>query len=199
MDTILDNILEAKFDRLSEWKHRYNSMEYPEKIALNLLYDGLTLLIIWDEFVQEIRNAEIRNEVVQSPIDEVVYILSEMRNKAQFEFVRPTLLDKFQEVRKVNSLDFTTFRLTYAKASAGSAVALEETEYTYVFYTAAYEAIYYWLAYRLKGENHRKAFQGISGMQIGNIDYANLDSLVDGFGHAVSVLYNLHKLAKNIK
>ncbi|SVD59576.1 uncharacterized protein METZ01_LOCUS412430, partial [marine metagenome] len=86
-----------------------------------------------------------------------------------------------------HSFNFSSFNERAKKAAKSSKI--EEIEFTYYYYTAAYEFIYAWMTQILIGMDKEEAFYNLSGVKIGGKNFESLDELIKMFGLGVNLLY----------
>ncbi|MFH1213481.1 MAG: hypothetical protein V1681_05300 [Candidatus Neomarinimicrobiota bacterium] len=186
MSSFIEDLVSAKYNRLNDWRTRYSKREYPDKIGMNLLYEGLTIEKDWDDLK---KTFDTENQGSFDSFDEAYSFLYNKRRNIQINIVHPILEDSFKKVKKLPYLNFDTFRDMCYKAKDSNSDIVEEIEFTYFFHTSAYELIYGWSAFGLIGYDKNHAFQNISRTIFNGIDYYSLESLVQAFGQASSLFY----------
>ena len=67
---------------------------------------------------------------------------------------------------------------------------IEEVEFTYYYYTAAYEMIYLWASFGLMGLSKEQASLNVSGAVFPGVDNSLLKELVPAFAQIASQYYS---------
>lgn len=163
---------------------RYDRNIYPKKVCKNILYEGLTKNKDWPNLNNSF-NIKIQKEF--RPIYEADQYLYNRRRNIQLNKIHPIVEEKYNLIDQLPHMDFNLLREKCK--SAKSSDEIEEIEFTYFFYTLAYELIYKWAAYGLIGEEPDQAFLNLTGALFGSIYFNSQNSLIEHFVKAASLFY----------
>ena len=190
MDNFVEMLNSEKMKKLNEFRDRYSFNEYPVKLTKNLLYEGLTIQAMWQELQKSFstfgNNAETLFDDFQSAHK---HIFVRRRQIATSEIL-PSVDSKYSSVSTLPDINFSSLRTRADAASKGDPSVIEQIEFSYYFYTCAYEMIYAWSAYGLMGNNKEESYSLISPMKMGGIDYSDLGGFVHSLGQAASMFYS---------
>lgn len=188
MEPFINTLIQAKYNRLNEWRKRYSRREYPVKLGLNLLYEGLTIKKDWTDIK---KSFDSENQGMFTSFDDADTYLYSRRRNIQVNEILPIVENQFKKIEKLPYLDFSSFRnrCYSAQKSQSNPEIIEEIEFTYFFHTSAYELIYRWSALGLIGYNQNQAFENISNTVFEDIDFNSLELLVQAFGKVSSMYY----------
>jgi len=190
MKSLLESLVEQKYERMLDWRKTTERTVYPIKLSKNLLYEGLTLLEIWNELKKSFRTFNLLgNKNIYDNFTEAHKHIFVRRRQIQTDNILPIIDNKYYKISNLPYLKFDSFRSRSTNACNGNSSELEEIEFTYFFHTAAYELVYAWSAAGLLGQSKEEAFLSVCSAKWEGLDYDSLDTLVEAFGRTVSIFY----------
>ena len=205
MDTFkfLKHSYRRKVNKLSEWRDRYESNEYPEKVVLNLFYDLYTLKEFWPSF-ETIFKGDVY-DVSLIPKEKLSVLINDdyskddsrvlvNNNKLWEQFaldrlnkVRPVLLELMKSNILVGNIEYKKFKELIEETEDANTL-IEEIEYGYIFYELVIEMIMIWAAYGKLGYDRITASIATTGMVAGSFNFRNLETTIDSFSEIVAMV-----------
>jgi hypothetical protein len=177
-------------EKLLDWRNRYTKEEYAEKVAKNLLYEGLAIGKIWNELLMSFSTIGNQGEPLFSDISSAQNHIFVRRRQISVNDILPTIEENYPRISHLPTINFNVFRGKVDSASRGNVTMIEEVEFTYYYYTAAYEMIYLWASFGLMGLSKDQASLNVSGAVFPVIDYSSPDELVSAFAQMASNYYS---------
>jgi len=188
-DELLTTLGARRKDKLLNWRIRYTKMEYPAKVAKNLLYEGLAIQKIWHELLSCFSTIGNKGESLFHDISSAQNHVFVRRRQISVNEILPTIENNYPRISNLPTLDFSVFRRKVDSATRGDVEMIEEVEFTYYYYTAAYEMIYLWASFGLLGLTKDQASLNVSGAVFPVIDYSSPNELVTAFAKMASSYY----------
>jgi len=180
---IINSIYNDRLAKLNMWRQRYSKTEYPYKVALNTVYQMLTLIEAWDYILSSFNQGKIYNDfqnaynVVQKKSGDIA--LAKVHNIVE---------SKIHSGGNISLLDINMLNGFVSKAQKGDNEFVEKVELCYFWYTGAAELAYAYAAFGLIGLSKMEAMQQISSIIIGgNPD--ELDNALGMFGTNIEMCY----------
>lgn len=190
LSTFLDSLGDQKNQKLLEWRQRYTRVEYPFKVAQNLLYEALTIQKLWPEFRKSFQTIGVDGErEILTSFQEAHNYIYVRRRQVQTSEIQPLVAQAYNSTTAIPRLNFATFRQRVSEAQNGNHKMMEEIEFAYFFHTAAYEMIYGWAAAGLMGYDEQKAYHSITPAVFEGLDFNSLDLMIHAFGQSASMVY----------
>lgn len=157
------------------WKARYSTVEYPQKVIMNIFYQKYSIEKMWPT----IFNSNYSNW-------ETAYKNLKLRNAeiAQREII-PILESKLRSNDQVTSIKFSDFTTYIQAAASGNEKALKAIEYTYFLHRIFDELILVWVAMVVSGDTKINAIAKITRAVLEEMpinDYAEIQQIFDQLG-----------------
>ena len=171
---------------MAEWRARYRASEYPEKVAKNLVYEGLTIEVLWDKFIDSF-DTPLNGSV--GDFSEGWGLIQNQRQKIQTGNVLPLLESKWRTISAVPLVDVAGLRSRVKRASQGATAEIEEIDFSYYFSTVAYETAYGWFAAGLSGLDYQEAYEAVCPVKFSGIDWRDPSLVLGAFGRASNFYY----------
>ncbi len=160
---------------INNWNNRYSTLEYPEKVIMNIFYRKYTIEKMWPTiFNTKYSNWETAYEKLRYKYAEV----------AQRD-INPILKTKLRSNDKVTSIKFSDFTSYIQSATLGNKEAIKGIEYTYFLHRIFDELTLIWVAMVISGDSKIDAITKISGAIIAEMpinDYDVIEQIFDQLG-----------------
>lgn len=184
---------------LNNWRELYSSHEYPFKIVLNIFYRQYTMKSIWDNHINSsfsrFKNSETDFMQASQKLE------MEYSNASNHFIIGNTLIDLMNKQHDVGGLNYKNNIPLVSKGQSGDNKAIEELEFTYLYYFLSNKATLLWAAFGRIGFSQIDAITQVTGTLIEyrkEIDYAGILSILGMLGASktmnkmYSPLSNLH-------
>ena len=160
---------------INTWKNRYTSVEYPQKIVMNMFYKKYTIERMWPTlFTKKYTDWQTAYQAIKIHFGEV----------AQLE-IAPLLEMKLKSNDKVNTIKYSDFTSYIQSASAGNKEALKGIEYTFLLNRILDEYVLVWAAMVASGETKINAIAKITRAVLAEMpinDYLTIEQIFDQLG-----------------
>lgn len=177
MNPILTKSYPSSVVKLKEWRTRYSKKEYPEKVLINLYYNLHTTNYMWDEIVRIF----LAREKVFGDVVEALNSLEDRYREVQVQKINQRLLDLIRTSPIVGGLNYNNYSADILKAQNGDNAAVEEVEYSYLFYSCIDTYILLWAAFGLTGEDQEKAYIDSTGMLMHGLPCTEYEKAISVF------------------
>lgn len=181
----LSNPFNEATNNLKNWRNRYSKHEYPFKVVLNIFYRQYTMNSIWEN---QIENSFSRFKNTETDVLAAFQKLEEEYSNASGQFtIGNTLIDLMNKQQDVGGLNYKTNIPIITRAQNGDNKAIEELEFTYVYYMLCNKATLMWAAFGRKGFSKIDAIAQVTGVVIEYskpIGYADILSVLGRLGIA---------------
>jgi hypothetical protein len=160
----LSNPFNEGLNNLRNWRNRYTKNEYPSKVVLNIFYRQYTMKSIWES---QIDNSF--NRFKNTEIDVLVAFqkLETEYSNASIHFTNGnTLIDLMNQQQDVGGLNYRNNIPLIRRGQSGDNQAIEEIEFTYLYYMLANKATLMWAAFGRKGFSRVDAIAQVTGVVI---------------------------------
>jgi hypothetical protein len=154
----------GRLDQLKEYRQRYSKSEYPRKVAINLVYAALAneqLLAEKDIFFQ----GKLFPTVQQAAQ------AAGMKREQHRQNVIGSVEDKLRSGSSIGVVNIAGLRQALASAERGDADAIENLEFSFVYYTTLYDCIWAWAAHGLSGADMMQASGNVTGVFFGPANF----------------------------
>jgi hypothetical protein len=168
------NSVERKMGKIRQWRGQYTAFDYPYKVTLNMFYELYTYSFMWDQLDKcfSINGGYEFKEAME--------LISKQKKIFQINEMRDRVLDLMDRDYPLGSegMCYSNFRPTIESARNGSNEAIEEIEYSYVYYAALFELLIPWAACGLTGLNKHQAFVEVTGGDVGGLEMDAIDDAI---------------------
>lgn len=177
-------IYEVQSNRLLNWRNRYETKEYPYKVALNTVYQLLTCERMWDRMI-----GFFDGTARYADFQTAYSTMQALSGSEATRFIHGTLESEFRRIDRISILDMNEVRQLVNKAGQSSDYnAKMELERIYLYYTGAVELIYGWVALGLTGMDIQHSVVQLTGILIGG-NYTEMDTAILNFGSIIDCCY----------
>jgi hypothetical protein len=184
----LSNSFNEGMSNLKNWRSRYSKNEYPSKIVLNIFYRQYTMNSIWES---QIENSFNRFKNTEVDILEGFKKLETEYSNASGQFtVGSTLIDLMNQQKDIGGLNYKNNIPIIIRGQSGDNKAIEELEFTYLYYLLANKAALMWASFGRKGFTKIDAIAQVTGVIIEYnqpISYAGILDLLGQLGVSKSM------------
>lgn len=157
----LTNPFNEGMTNLKNWRNRYSKNEYPFKVVLNIFYRQYTMNSIWDT---QINNSFIQYRNTEIEILKAFQKLETEYSNASGKFtIGNTLIDLMNQQQDVGGLNYRNNISLISRGQSGDNKAIEELEFTYLYYLLANKATLMWAAFGRKGFSQTDAIAQVTG------------------------------------
>jgi hypothetical protein len=184
-------------DLLITWRNRYSKVEYPFKIAVNIFYRQYTMNSIWNT---ELINSFYHYKGVESDVLKSFELLETAYSNASAQFATANglydLMNKNEDVGGINYKDIFPIVI---KAQTGDNAAVEELEFSYLFYFLCNKATLLWAAFGRKGFSQIGAITQTTGAMVADqpITYSVIFAKMGQLGCA-EIMNSLYTPLRNL-
>jgi len=195
----MTNPFNEGMNNLRNWRSRYTKNEYPSKVVLNIFYRQYTMNSIWES---QIENSFNRFKNTETDVLVAFQKLEMEYSNASGHFtIGNTLLDLMNQQQDVGGLNYKNNIPIISRGQSGDNKAIEELEFTYLYYLLCNKATLMWAAFGRKGFAKVDAIAQVTGVVIEYdqpINYADILSVLGQLGVSESMnkiyspLNNLH-------
>ena len=195
----LTNPFNEGMNNLRNWRSRYSKNEYPSKVVLNIFYRQYTMNSIWESQIENsfniFKNTETDVLVAFQKLEK------EYSNASGHFTIGNTLIDLMNQQQDVGGLNYKNNIPIISRGQSGDNKAIEELEFTYLYYMLGNKATLMWAAFGRKGFSKVDAIAQVTGVVIEYnqpINYAGILAILGQLGVSESVnkmyspLNNLH-------
>ncbi len=185
-------------NELIAWRNRYSKYEYPEKVMINSFYGQHSVDFIWNSIYEIFKNVEHTGKKVYFDFNKARDSINNNYRTAQLNDVRPVLLSLLEKKLNAGGLNFNKFSNLVLAARNKENKAIEDIEYTYIYYSLANEYLFTWAAYGLLGMTRYNAFIETTDFEINTeimTNYENSLSLLGQYGTAQFLNKNFSPLS----
>lgn len=164
-------------NNLLTWRNRYLSVEYPQKIVLNIFYRRYVMRTMWNELMN-IVNQRAYNSFRDAAMD-----LEKLYSKTAVKvapYIESLVKNNPDEV--VGAIHYRDFESLIQRAQMGSKPAKEELEFSYLYYLISDKATLAWAAFCAVGIPPLKAITEVSGAVIEPMPLNDYNTLTVGLG-----------------
>jgi hypothetical protein len=160
----LTNPYNEGLNNLKNWRLRYAKSEYPFKVVQNLFYRQYTMNSIWDSQIDNSFNKfkGTENDAIKS----FQKLETEYSYASQQFTVGNTLIDLMNKKQDVGGLNYQNNIPLIDKSKNGDGTAIEEMEFTYLYYLLCNKATLMWAAFGRKGFLRIDAIAQVTGVVI---------------------------------
>lgn len=149
MSIDLRNPLNEGINYLKIWRERYSISEYPSKIILNIFYRQYAMDSIWNT---EIFNSFKFYSGTESSILKAYQKIEKSYSKNAENYVLNNRLDNLiKEGVEIGGLDYNFFIPLLSKINNKENGALEELEFSYLYWLLANKAVMMWASFGRNG------------------------------------------------
>lgn len=184
----LTNPFNEGMNNLRNWRNRYSKSEYPSKVVLNIFYRQYTMNSIW---TSQIESSFSRFKNTETDVLQAFQKLELEYSNASGHFtIGNTLIDLMNKQQDVGGLNYKENIPIIARAQSGDNKAIEELEFTYLYYMLGNKATLMWAAFGRKGLSKIDAIAQVTGVVIEYskpIEYADILSMLGQFGVSQSM------------
>lgn len=160
----LTNPFNEGLNNIKTWRSRYSKTEYPSKLVLNIFYRQYTMNSIWNS---QLDNSFEKFKGTETDILKAFQkIENEYSNASQQFTVGNTLLDLMNKKEDVGGLNYANNIPLITRAQSGDNAAIEELEFTYLYYLLCNKATIMWAAFGRKGFSRIDAIAQVTGAVI---------------------------------
>jgi tetratricopeptide (TPR) repeat protein len=161
MSIDLNNPLNEGITQLKKWRDRYSNKEYPSKIILNIFYRQYIMDSIWEIQIinsfDKLANSEI--EIIESfkKIENQYSINAQKFNSGN------RLINLMKESVEIGGLNYNSLLPLIEKAENEDNKAIEELEFTYLFWLLANKTSIMWSSFGRIGLTKFESVTKITG------------------------------------
>ncbi|WP_179367702.1 tetratricopeptide repeat protein [Winogradskyella forsetii] len=152
MSIDLTNPLQDGINYLKKWRDRYSTKEYPSKIVLNIFYRQYAMDSIWDMQIansfEKLANTEV------DLLEAFKKIETEYSASAENFTSNNRLINLIKEGVEIGGLNYNSLLPLILKAEKEDNTAIEELEFTYLYWFLANKSTMMWSAYGRIGHNN---------------------------------------------
>lgn len=160
----LTNPYNDGMNNLVNWRNRYSKNEYPFKVVLNIFYRQYTMNSIW---TSQINSSFDKFKNTEPEVLPAVRKLSvEYSNALQHFTIGNTLVDLMNKQQDVGGLNYKNNIPLISRAQHSDNKAMEEIEFTYLYYYLSNIATLIWAAFGRKGFSKIEAIAQVTGVVI---------------------------------
>ena len=145
MSIDLTNPLNDGINYLKKWRDRYSNFEYPSKIVLNIFYRQYAMDSIWDMQItnsfEDLSNSEIDLQEAFKKIE------NEYSSSAENFTSNNRLINLIKEGVEIGGLNYHSLLPLISRAENEDNEAVEELEFTYLYWLLANKSTIMWSAY----------------------------------------------------
>lgn len=165
-------------NNLLKWRNRYSSVEYPQKIVLNIFYRRYTMRTMWNELMN------IVNQRAYNSFQDAVMVLEKLYSSTATVKVAPYLESWIRNNPNeiVGAIHYKDFEGLIQRVQMGSKPAKEELEFSYLHYLISDKATLAWAAFCAIGISPLKAITEVSGAIIQPMPLNDYNTLTVGLG-----------------
>lgn len=165
-------------NNLLKWRNRYSSVEYPQKIVLNIFYRRYTMRTMWNELMN-IVNQRAYNSFQDALMDlEILYSKTAIAKVAPY--LKLWIQDNPDEI--VGAIHYRDFESLIQRVQIGSKPAKEELEFSYLYYLISDKATLAWAAFCAIGIPPLNAITKVSDAIIEPMPLNDYNTLTVGLG-----------------
>ena len=165
-------------NNLLKWRNRYSSVEYPQKIVLNIFYRRYTMRTMWNELMN------IVNQRAYNSFQDAAMVLEKLYSSTATVKVAPYLESWIRNNPNeiVGALHYKDFEGLIQRVQMGSKPAKEELEFSYLHCLISDKATLAWAAFCAIGISPLKAITEVSGAIIQPMPLNDYNTLTVGLG-----------------
>lgn len=168
-----------RVDKLQKWRRRYPNKEYPSKVAINIILEAL---------VREEEHSHYQRSFGQSKVQDLDEAVKQVRKKE--EDIRDRVLQKaelaFKDRKRIGNLEVKGLRDKVSDAQQQDNSAVEDLEFSYVYYGLVYELFTGWYAAGICGLDRKEAMMAMTGRAVENPrDTEAVEGLFGNYASAV--------------
>lgn len=165
-------------NNLLKWRNRYSSVEYPQKIVLNIFYRRYTMRTMWNEIMN------IVNQRAYNSFQDAAMVLEKLYSSTATVKVAPYLESWIRNNPNeiVGAIHYKDFEGLIQRVQMGSKPAKEELEFSYLHYLISDKATLAWAAFCASGISPLKAITEVSGAIIQPMPLNDYNTLTVGLG-----------------
>ena len=165
-------------NNLLKWRNRYSSVEYPQKIVLNIFYRRYTMRTMWNEIMN------IVNQRAYNSFQDAAMVLEKLYSSTATVKVAPYLESWIRNNPNeiVGAIHYKDFEGLIQRVQMGSKPAKEELEFSYLHYLISDKATLAWAAFCAIGISPLKAITEVSGAIIQPMPLNDYNTLTVGLG-----------------
>lgn len=171
-----------RISHLKEWKDRYSMSEYPSKVAINTVYQMLTIEGFWTQILNCFNNEKKYNSN-----KEAFDAIQKLSGNYATQNIHNNVLTSYQTLPSINILDLNVLR-TIVNSCKTDKSKIKEVEKIYLWYTGAIELIYSASAYGLQGYKMADSFYSLCSVMIGG-DLRILENSLKLLGTNIMMCY----------
>jgi hypothetical protein len=160
----LTNPYNDGMNNLVNWRNRYSKNEYPFKVVLNIFYRQYTMNSIWTSQINSSFDRFKNTEPEILPA--VKKLVVEYSNASQHFTIGNTLVDLMNKQQDVGGLNYKNNIPLISRAQQSDNKAMEEIEFTYLYYYLSNTATLIWAAFGRKGFSKIDAIAQVTGIVI---------------------------------
>ena len=184
----LTNPFNEGMNNLRTWRNRYSKSEYPSKVVLNIFYRQYTMNSIWDSQIDasfsKLKGTEM--DIIRA----FQKLENEYSNASQYFTVGNRLTELMNKKESIGGLNYANNIPLITKAQSGDTSAMEELEFTYLYYLLSNKATLMWAAFGRKGFSKIDAIAQVTGAVIEYtqpITYSSILEILGKLGVAQSM------------
>jgi hypothetical protein len=148
-----------KLQKLQQWRERYQDSEYPAKVAINITFEALVTEEEHSYYESSFGNSHVDN--LGEGVEKVRSKEKEIRDRVVTEAE-----STYETRRSVGSLQLNGLRSKADVATNGDNSAVEDLEFSLVYYGGVFELFTGWYAAGLCGLSREQAMVAMTGQAI---------------------------------
>lgn len=174
--------MKRKIHKLNEWRNRYEKVEYPQKVVINMFYEMYTIFFMWkhisDFFKQDFFS---KTKKKFTNFRDAMNYVNDLKRQFQINNINPKLMQILRSNIPLGNqgITFENFNSIIEHAQSGENTQVEEIEYAYAYNSTLCELIFGWAACGLLGMNKHDAFVNVTGGDIGGIVLDSFPDVLD--------------------
>lgn len=183
MSIDLTNPLNDGIKYLKLWRERYSSTEYPSKIALNIFYRQYAMDFIWD---MQIANSFEKYKNSETDLLTAYRKIETKYSESAEKFIGDNrLINLMKEGVEIGGLNYNSLSSLVSKAEKEDNKAIEELEFTYLYWLLANKANIMWASYGRLGYNEIESITKVTDAIIKINEPLNYKNSLNIFGNLI--------------
>jgi hypothetical protein len=150
-----------KLQKLQQWRTRYQPSEYPSKVAINITLEALVTEQEHDYYEDSFGNSTVKD--LEEGLETVRVKEKEIRDRVVTETE-----EAYETRSSIGNLQLDGLRSKVDAAASGGNGAVEDLEFSLVYYGGVFELFTGWYAAGLCGLDQEQAMVAMTGQAIKN-------------------------------
>jgi len=170
---------------LQKWRVRYTNVVYPGKALINIFYRQHTVNFMWDYLYSAFEKNLFGKPKIS--FNDYVTARNDINNvyrQTQLQKTQPILMSLLNQGKDVGDLSHSGMTNLVNRAESRDNKAVEELEFSYLYYALANEYLFRWSASGMIGKNKQEAFIAATGIGV------NTDTM-SNYGNSLNLLGQL--------